>query len=153
MSGMMTGMTWSPAEVTLSQNLGTVERYSEEELMRLQWKSPSTSKTGGCDAHGLLTAGVCCKLCQWFKSLCQCSASPCLKINCTILTNGWTLDEADLTNFFVLFFFVLVISLSRFPGFSKSGPELYLLCKQLPKGKEKLPIYVGFLPTKYSVVL
>lgn len=48
-----------------------------------------------------------------------------------------------------LTFFVLVISLSRFPGFSKSGPELYLLCKQLPKGKEKLPIYVGFLPTKY----
>ncbi|KAI3364306.1 hypothetical protein L3Q82_011108, partial [Scortum barcoo] len=30
-----------------------------------------------------------------------------------------------------------------FPGFSKSGPELYLLCKQLAKGKEKLPIYVG----------
>ncbi|XP_051265655.1 sorting nexin-9b isoform X1 [Dicentrarchus labrax] len=32
---------------------------------------------------------------------------------------------------------------NRFPGFSKSGPELYLLCKQLPKGKEKLPIYLG----------
>ncbi|XP_034555456.1 sorting nexin-9b isoform X1 [Notolabrus celidotus] len=32
---------------------------------------------------------------------------------------------------------------NRFPGFSKSGPELYLLCKQLPKGKEKLPIYMG----------
>ncbi|XP_034555457.1 sorting nexin-9b isoform X2 [Notolabrus celidotus] len=35
------------------------------------------------------------------------------------------------------------ISLNKFPGFSKSGPELYLLCKQLPKGKEKLPIYMG----------
>nr|XP_033504583.1 sorting nexin-9b isoform X1 [Epinephelus lanceolatus] len=35
------------------------------------------------------------------------------------------------------------ISLNKFPGFSKSGPELYLLCKQLAKGKEKLPIYVG----------
>ncbi|XP_035534418.1 sorting nexin-9b isoform X3 [Morone saxatilis] len=35
------------------------------------------------------------------------------------------------------------ISLNKFPGFSKSGPELYLLCKQLPKGKEKLPIYLG----------
>uniref|UniRef100_UPI0037E8BD13 sorting nexin-9b isoform X5 n=1 Tax=Semicossyphus pulcher TaxID=241346 RepID=UPI0037E8BD13 len=32
---------------------------------------------------------------------------------------------------------------NRFPGFSKSGPELYLLCKQLTKGKEKLPIYMG----------
>lgn len=31
----------------------------------------------------------------------------------------------------------------RFPGFSKSGPELYLLCKQIAKGKDKLPIYVG----------
>uniref|UniRef100_A0A3Q3WZ37 Sorting nexin n=1 Tax=Mola mola TaxID=94237 RepID=A0A3Q3WZ37_MOLML len=35
------------------------------------------------------------------------------------------------------------ISLNKFPGFSKSGPELYLLCKQPPKGKEKLPIYIG----------
>uniref|UniRef100_A0A665U771 Sorting nexin n=1 Tax=Echeneis naucrates TaxID=173247 RepID=A0A665U771_ECHNA len=35
------------------------------------------------------------------------------------------------------------ISLNKFPGFSKSGPELYLLCKQLTKGKDKLPIYVG----------
>ncbi|XP_032398281.1 sorting nexin-9b isoform X7 [Etheostoma spectabile] len=35
------------------------------------------------------------------------------------------------------------ISLNKFPGFSKSGPELYLLCKQIAKGKEKLPIYVG----------
>lgn len=35
------------------------------------------------------------------------------------------------------------ISLNKFPGFSKSGPELYLLCKQLAKGKEKLPIYIG----------
>ncbi|XP_071368335.1 sorting nexin-9b [Centroberyx affinis] len=35
------------------------------------------------------------------------------------------------------------ISLNKFPGFSKSGPELYLLCKQLVKGKDKLPIYVG----------
>uniref|UniRef100_A0A8C9U619 Sorting nexin 9a n=1 Tax=Scleropages formosus TaxID=113540 RepID=A0A8C9U619_SCLFO len=26
----------------------------------------------------------------------------------------------------------------RFPGFSKSGPELYLLAKMLPKGKEKI---------------
>ncbi|XP_060908070.1 sorting nexin-9b isoform X3 [Labrus mixtus] len=32
---------------------------------------------------------------------------------------------------------------NRFPGFSKSGPELYLLCKQLAKSKEKLPIYIG----------
>ncbi|XP_034435709.1 sorting nexin-9b isoform X1 [Hippoglossus hippoglossus] len=35
------------------------------------------------------------------------------------------------------------ISLNKFPGFSKSGPELYLLCKQLAKGKEKLTIYMG----------
>uniref|UniRef100_A0A3B4WXP4 Sorting nexin n=1 Tax=Seriola lalandi dorsalis TaxID=1841481 RepID=A0A3B4WXP4_SERLL len=35
------------------------------------------------------------------------------------------------------------ISLNKFPGFSKSGPELYLLCKQLAKGKEKLSIYMG----------
>uniref|UniRef100_A0A4W6D420 Sorting nexin n=1 Tax=Lates calcarifer TaxID=8187 RepID=A0A4W6D420_LATCA len=35
------------------------------------------------------------------------------------------------------------ISLNKFPGFSKSGPELYLLCKQLAKGKDKLPIYMG----------
>uniref|UniRef100_A0A7N6BU60 PX domain-containing protein n=1 Tax=Anabas testudineus TaxID=64144 RepID=A0A7N6BU60_ANATE len=35
-------------------------------------------------------------------------------------------------------------SLNRFPGFSKSGPELYLLAKQLVKGKEpRLPIYMG----------
>lgn len=34
------------------------------------------------------------------------------------------------------------ISLNKFP-FSKSGPELYLLCKQLTKGKERIPIYVG----------
>uniref|UniRef100_A0A673CA67 Sorting nexin n=1 Tax=Sphaeramia orbicularis TaxID=375764 RepID=A0A673CA67_9TELE len=33
--------------------------------------------------------------------------------------------------------------LNRFPGFSKSGPELYLLCKQLAKGKDRLPIYMG----------
>ncbi|XP_004541870.2 sorting nexin-9b isoform X1 [Maylandia zebra] len=32
---------------------------------------------------------------------------------------------------------------NRFPGFSKSGPELYLLCKQLVKGKDRLPIYMG----------
>uniref|UniRef100_A0A671Y902 Sorting nexin n=1 Tax=Sparus aurata TaxID=8175 RepID=A0A671Y902_SPAAU len=44
----------------------------------------------------------------------------------------------SLHNLFFSFF-----SLSRFPGFSKSGPELYLLCKQLAKGKEKLPIYMG----------
>ncbi|XP_054876020.1 sorting nexin-9b isoform X1 [Poeciliopsis prolifica] len=35
------------------------------------------------------------------------------------------------------------ISLNKFPGFSKSGPELYLLCKQVAKGKDKLSIYVG----------
>uniref|UniRef100_A0A3Q1G138 Sorting nexin n=1 Tax=Acanthochromis polyacanthus TaxID=80966 RepID=A0A3Q1G138_9TELE len=35
------------------------------------------------------------------------------------------------------------ISLNKFPGFSKSGPELYLLCKQLAKGKDKLAIYNG----------
>uniref|UniRef100_A0A3Q2EIK6 Sorting nexin n=1 Tax=Cyprinodon variegatus TaxID=28743 RepID=A0A3Q2EIK6_CYPVA len=35
------------------------------------------------------------------------------------------------------------ISLNKFPGFSKSGPELYLLCKQIAKGKDKLSIYVG----------
>lgn len=35
------------------------------------------------------------------------------------------------------------ISLNKFPGFSKSGPELYLLCKQLVKGKEKLTVYMG----------
>uniref|UniRef100_A0A8C2XB88 Sorting nexin n=1 Tax=Cyclopterus lumpus TaxID=8103 RepID=A0A8C2XB88_CYCLU len=35
------------------------------------------------------------------------------------------------------------ISLNKFPGFSKPGPELYLLCKQLAKSKERLPIYVG----------
>ncbi|TNN74860.1 Sorting nexin-9 [Liparis tanakae] len=35
------------------------------------------------------------------------------------------------------------ISLNKFPGFSKPGPELYLLCKQLAKGKERLPIYMG----------
>ncbi|XP_074471996.1 sorting nexin-9b isoform X1 [Sebastes fasciatus] len=32
---------------------------------------------------------------------------------------------------------------NRFPGFSKSGPELYLLSKQVAKGKEKLTIYLG----------
>lgn len=121
MSGTMIGMTWSPVEVTLSQNLGTAERYSAEELMRLQWKSPSTSESGGCDAHGKLHNTD-----RW-------------------LVIRWSWSE--------WLFLVLVISLSRFPGFSKSGPELYLLCKQLPKGKEKLPIYVGFLPTKYSVVV
>uniref|UniRef100_A0A3B5B2C3 Sorting nexin n=1 Tax=Stegastes partitus TaxID=144197 RepID=A0A3B5B2C3_9TELE len=35
------------------------------------------------------------------------------------------------------------ISLNKFPGFSKSGPELYLLSKQPAKGKDKLPIYMG----------
>ncbi|XP_067339160.1 sorting nexin-9b isoform X1 [Channa argus] len=35
------------------------------------------------------------------------------------------------------------ISLNKFPGFSKSGPELYLLCKQTAKGKDKLSIYMG----------
>ncbi|XP_024147105.1 sorting nexin-9b isoform X1 [Oryzias melastigma] len=32
---------------------------------------------------------------------------------------------------------------NRFPGFTKSGPELYLLCKQSAKGKEKISIYLG----------
>ncbi|KAM9552087.1 sorting nexin-9b isoform 5-T5 [Salvelinus alpinus] len=32
---------------------------------------------------------------------------------------------------------------NRFPGFSKSGPEVFLLCKQPPKGKEKITIYMG----------
>ncbi|XP_011490238.1 sorting nexin-9 isoform X6 [Oryzias latipes] len=32
---------------------------------------------------------------------------------------------------------------NRFPGFSKSGPELFLLCKQAAKGKEKISIYLG----------
>ncbi|XP_024147106.1 sorting nexin-9b isoform X2 [Oryzias melastigma] len=35
------------------------------------------------------------------------------------------------------------ISLNKFPGFTKSGPELYLLCKQSAKGKEKISIYLG----------
>ncbi|KAJ8270509.1 hypothetical protein GJAV_G00115750 [Gymnothorax javanicus] len=35
------------------------------------------------------------------------------------------------------------IALNKFPGFSKSGPELYLLSKQQAKGKDKLPIYMG----------
>uniref|UniRef100_A0A8C5CJ14 Sorting nexin n=1 Tax=Gadus morhua TaxID=8049 RepID=A0A8C5CJ14_GADMO len=35
------------------------------------------------------------------------------------------------------------LPLSRFPGFSKSGPELYLLAKQLVKGSQKLSIYMG----------
>ncbi|CAM4688317.1 hypothetical protein PO909_010235 [Leuciscus waleckii] len=34
------------------------------------------------------------------------------------------------------------IALNKFPGFSKSGPELYLLSKQAAKGT-KLPIYIG----------
>ncbi|TRY86935.1 hypothetical protein DNTS_002204 [Danionella cerebrum] len=34
------------------------------------------------------------------------------------------------------------IALNKFPGFSKSGPELYLLAKQPAKGT-KLPIYVS----------
>ncbi|KAK7151119.1 hypothetical protein R3I93_012148 [Phoxinus phoxinus] len=34
------------------------------------------------------------------------------------------------------------ISLNKFPGFSKSGPEVYLLSKQAAKGT-KLPIYIG----------
>ncbi|KAJ8009681.1 hypothetical protein DPEC_G00094040 [Dallia pectoralis] len=32
---------------------------------------------------------------------------------------------------------------NRFPGFSKSGPELFLLSKLPPRGKEKLTIYMG----------
>lgn len=43
------------------------------------------------------------------------------------------------------------ISLNKFPGFSKSGPELYLLCKQLVKGKDRLPIYVGHLQKCFFV--
>ncbi|XP_015207357.1 sorting nexin-9a isoform X1 [Lepisosteus oculatus] len=35
------------------------------------------------------------------------------------------------------------IALNKFPGFSKSGPELYLLSKQPVKTKEKIPIYLG----------
>ncbi|XP_066554173.1 sorting nexin-9b isoform X2 [Amia ocellicauda] len=35
------------------------------------------------------------------------------------------------------------IALNKFPGFNKSGPELYLLCKQPLKTKEKIPIYMG----------
>lgn len=38
-----------------------------------------------------------------------------------------------------------LLSVRRFPGFSKSGPELYLLCKQFTKGKERVPIYVGYV--------
>ncbi|XP_077077419.1 sorting nexin-9b isoform X1 [Siphateles boraxobius] len=34
------------------------------------------------------------------------------------------------------------IALNKFPGFSKSGPELFLLSKQAAKGT-KLPIYIG----------
>lgn len=56
--------------------------------------------------------------------------------------NAWS--EHDLSFFSV--------SSGRFPGFSKSGPELYLLCKQVPKGKEKLPIYVSHLLTKYTLL-
>lgn len=40
----------------------------------------------------------------------------------------------------------------RFPGFSKSGPELYLLCKQFTKGKEKVPIYVGYVLTRFKPI-
>uniref|UniRef100_A0A8C5HGM2 PX domain-containing protein n=1 Tax=Gouania willdenowi TaxID=441366 RepID=A0A8C5HGM2_GOUWI len=36
-----------------------------------------------------------------------------------------------------------MFSMSRFPGFSKPGPELFLLCKQLVKGKDKIPVYVS----------
>lgn len=42
----------------------------------------------------------------------------------------------------VVFFKIM----SRFPGFSKSGPELFLLCKQAAKGKEKISIYVSYIP-------
>ncbi|XP_055005394.1 sorting nexin-9b [Boleophthalmus pectinirostris] len=41
------------------------------------------------------------------------------------------------------------ISLNKFP-FSKSGPELFLLCKQLTKGKERLPIYMGEVGAVWS---
>lgn len=44
-----------------------------------------------------------------------------------------------------------LFSLCRFPGFSKSGPELYLLCKQFAKGKERVPIYVGYLLMAYEL--
>lgn len=47
----------------------------------------------------------------------------------------------------------LSFSLSRFPGFSKSGPELYLLSKQVAKGKEKLTIYVGYLQISIPPIL
>ncbi|KAK6489620.1 sorting nexin-9-like isoform X1, partial [Huso huso] len=35
------------------------------------------------------------------------------------------------------------MALNKFPGFSKPGPELYLLSKQPAKTKEKITIYVG----------
>uniref|UniRef100_H3BBA9 Sorting nexin n=1 Tax=Latimeria chalumnae TaxID=7897 RepID=H3BBA9_LATCH len=35
------------------------------------------------------------------------------------------------------------IPLNKFPGFTKSGPELYLLAKQIIKTKEKIPIIMG----------
>uniref|UniRef100_A0A3B3RTG5 Sorting nexin n=1 Tax=Paramormyrops kingsleyae TaxID=1676925 RepID=A0A3B3RTG5_9TELE len=35
------------------------------------------------------------------------------------------------------------IALNKFPGFSKSGAEVYLLSKLPPKGKDKIPVYVG----------
>ncbi|KAL4623904.1 sorting nexin-9-like [Arapaima gigas] len=35
------------------------------------------------------------------------------------------------------------ITLNKFPGFSKSGPEVYLLAKLPPKGKDKISVYMG----------
>uniref|UniRef100_A0A672IET0 Sorting nexin n=1 Tax=Salarias fasciatus TaxID=181472 RepID=A0A672IET0_SALFA len=56
------------------------------------------------------------------------------------LTHPQRLNEAtvrDSTAMFLHFFS------NRFPGFSKSGPELYLLTKQPIKSKDRLPIYMG----------
>ncbi|NP_001120544.1 sorting nexin-9 [Xenopus tropicalis] len=35
------------------------------------------------------------------------------------------------------------IPLSKFPGFAKSGVDQYLMAKQIPKTKEKIPIIIG----------
>uniref|UniRef100_A0A672IE88 Sorting nexin n=1 Tax=Salarias fasciatus TaxID=181472 RepID=A0A672IE88_SALFA len=47
------------------------------------------------------------------------------------------IQRGDSTAMFLHFFS------NRFPGFSKSGPELYLLTKQPIKSKDRLPIYMG----------
>lgn len=68
-SGMMSGMTWSQPGVTPSQNLETVERCKEEELMQLQWKSPSTSKTEDSEFWVLMKNEAAEQSC--FYNLCQ----------------------------------------------------------------------------------